>query len=109
MGPITSILAVLPIETLPMLGMSLLGSLVFVGLLLCVRRFDAKEDAGGDGPRGGGGGSGPRPNRPNGPLRFVEPPLGEIRASRRGHPSATRRKASRAGNGAPEPRSSTRG
>jgi hypothetical protein len=83
MGPIIPILAAVPIETLPMLGLSLLGSLVFVGLLLCVRRFDAKEDAGGDGPRGGGGGRGPRPDPPKRPLRIVEPPLGEIRASRR--------------------------
>ena len=88
MGPIASILTVLPIETLLMLGLSLLGSLVFVGLLLCIRRFDAKEDAGGGGPRGGGGGRGPGPDRPRGPLRLAEPPLGEIRASRPGHPSA---------------------
>jgi hypothetical protein len=108
MSPIPSILAVVPTEALPMLGLSLLGSLVFLGLLLCVRRFDAKEDAGGDSPPDGGGGSGPRPDRPQGPLRLVEPPLGEIRASRRGHRSATSRKGRERAT-APGPRIRARG
>jgi hypothetical protein len=69
-------------ETLPILFLSLVGSAVFVGLLLCVRRFDAEEGTDSDGKGGGGGRNGPRPDHPVGPLAVVDPPLGEIRASR---------------------------
>ena len=69
-------------ETLPILFLSLIGSAVFVGLLLCVRRFDAEEGTDSDGKGGGGGRNGPRPDHPVGPLAVVDPPLGEIRASR---------------------------
>ena len=69
-------------ETLPILFLSLIGSGVFVGLLLCVRRFDAEQGTDSDGKGGGGGRNGPRPEHPVGPLAAVDPPLGEIRASR---------------------------
>jgi hypothetical protein len=69
-------------EALPVL-LSILGSAAFVGLVLCVRRFDSEQgtDDHGNGGRGGGG-PGPRPDRPVGPLAVIDPPLGEIRASR---------------------------
>ena len=77
-------------ETLPILLLSVVGSAVFTGLLLCVRRFDAENGTGGD--EGGGGGSGPRPGPDGpGPGAVPDPPLGEIRASRR-LPSAERKK-----------------
>ena len=67
--------------------LSMLGSAVFIGLALCVLRFDADEggdDAGdGDGGGGGGGGrAGPPPEPPSKPLPVIDPPLGEIRAFR---------------------------
>jgi hypothetical protein len=70
-------------ETLPILLLSVVGSAVFTGLVICVRRFDA--DQGTDDSEGGdgGGGGGPGPDRPAGPLVIIDPPLGEIRASRR--------------------------
>jgi hypothetical protein len=73
-----------------MLLLSVVGSAVFTGLLLCVRRFDAENGTEGD--EGGGGGSGhrPGPDRP-GPVAVPDPPLGEIRATRR-RPSAEREK-----------------
>ena len=40
-------------ETLPILLLSVVGSAVFIGLLLCVRRFDAEQGDEGNG-RGGG-------------------------------------------------------
>ena len=69
-------------ETLPILLLSVLASAVFIGLVLCVRRFDAEK--GDDGAAGGGGGGqrGPRPEPPSKPLAVIDPPLGEIRASR---------------------------
>jgi hypothetical protein len=72
----------LPQETLPILFLSLIGSAVFVGLVLCVRRFDAEQGTDSGGKGGGGGSHGPRPDHPGGPLAAVDPPLGEIRASR---------------------------
>jgi hypothetical protein len=85
---VTAFLAVVSLdETLPMVVLSLIGSAVWIGLLLCVRRFDVDQGTDGDGKGGGGGSRGPRPNHPAGPLEIVDPPLGEIRASRR-RPSA---------------------
>jgi hypothetical protein len=75
-----------------MLCLSLIGSAVFVGLLLCVRRFDAEEGTDSDGKGGGGGRNGPRPDHPVEPLAVVDPPLGEIRASRRRHSEKPPRK-----------------
>ena len=69
-------------ETLPILLLPLVGSAVFIALLICLRRFDAEEGSDGDERRGGGGELGPRPDRPVGPLAVVDPPLGEIRVSR---------------------------
>jgi hypothetical protein len=90
-----------------MLVLSLIGSAVWIGLFLCVRRFDVDHGTDGDGKDGGGGGRGPRPDHPAGPLEIVDPPLGEIRASRR-RPSAQppserrdRATAFRRGSGAP--------
>ena len=77
-----SLLAAVSIEeTLPILLLSVVGSAVFAGLFLCMRRFDA--DQGTEGSEGGGGSDGgPGPDRPTRPLGIVDPPLGEIRASR---------------------------
>ena len=63
--------------------LSMLGSAVFVGLALCVRRFDSKggTDAHGSDGGGGGGGRGPCPDPPVEPLAVIDPPLGEIRAN----------------------------
>jgi hypothetical protein len=63
--------------------MSMLGSAVFIGLVLCARRFDS--EGGADGREGGDGegGRGPGPDHPSKPLDVIDPPLGEIRASRR--------------------------
>lgn len=61
--------------------LSVLGSALFMGLVLCSRRFDV--DPGADPKDGNGGGGGdPRPGDPHAPLTSIEPPLGEIRASR---------------------------
>jgi hypothetical protein len=65
-----------------MLGISVIGSAVWIGLFLCVRRFDVDQGTDGDGKGGGGGSRGPRPDHPAGPVEIVDPPLGEIRASR---------------------------
>jgi hypothetical protein len=76
-------LAVLSMEeTLPMLLLSVIGSAVWIGLFLCLRRFDVDQGTDDDGKGGGGGNRGPRPDHPTGPLAIVDPPLGEIRASR---------------------------
>ena len=64
------------------LSLSVLGSVLFVGIVLCSRRFDPDPGADPDGGDGGGGGHGPRPGEPSAPLTALEPPLGEIRASR---------------------------
>lgn len=70
-------------QSLPMLLLSILGSAVFVGLLLCVRRFDAEQGDDGDDDGGHGGDHPPPPDQPSGPLTVVDPPLGEIRATRK--------------------------
>jgi hypothetical protein len=77
----SSLAAVSIEETLPIVLLSVVGSAVFSGLLLCVRRFDAEK--GTDDKGGGGGGSGDRPNSdpPTGSLGIPDPPLGKIRAS----------------------------
>ena len=63
--------------------LSMLGSTVFIGLVLCVRRFESKGGTDGHGKGGGGGGGrGPGPDHPIEPLPVIDPPLGEIRASR---------------------------
>ncbi len=63
--------------------LSMLGSAVFVGLVLCAWRFDSEGGTDGHGEGGGGkGGHGPGPDPPIEPLTVVDPPLGEIRASR---------------------------
>lgn len=62
--------------------LSALGSTLFIGLILCSRRFDVDRGADGDEGDGGGGNHGPRPSDQPGPLSALEPPLGEIRASR---------------------------
>jgi hypothetical protein len=69
-------------ETLPILLLSVLGSAVFIGLALCVRRFDSEQGTDGNGSDGSGGGRAPRPEPPSEPLAGIDPPLGEIRASR---------------------------
>ena len=81
---VASLLAALSIEeTLPILLLSVVGSAVFTGLLLCVRRFDADQGTDDSEGGGGGGGGGPGLDGPAGRLVLVDPPLGEIRASRR--------------------------
>ncbi len=62
--------------------LSMLGSAVFVGLVLCARRFDSEGGTDGHGEGGGEGGRGPGPDLPIEPLTIIDPPLGEIRASR---------------------------
>jgi hypothetical protein len=80
---VASLLAAVSIEeTLPILLLSVVGSAVFTGLLLCVRRFDADQGTDDSEGGGGGGGGGPGPDRPAGKLVLADPPLGEIRASR---------------------------
>jgi hypothetical protein len=69
-------------ETLPILLLSVVGSAVFIGLVLCVRRFDSEQGTDGNGSDGGGGGRGPRPDPPVEPLAVLDPPLGEIHANR---------------------------
>jgi hypothetical protein len=72
-------------EALAILFLSVIGSALFVGLVVCSRRFDVEPgtDTGGDEGEGGGGDRGPRPGDGPGSLATMEPPLGEIRASRR--------------------------
>jgi hypothetical protein len=67
---------------LAILFLSLVGSALFIGLLLCSRRFDV--DPGTDADEGGGGGGDhrPRPDDPAGSVGILEPALGEIRATR---------------------------
>jgi hypothetical protein len=65
-----------------MLLLPLIGSAVFMGLFLCLRRFDVEKGTDGDEGHRGGGSRGPRPDQPVGPLAVVDPPLGEIRANR---------------------------
>jgi hypothetical protein len=67
---------------LAILFLSLLGSALFVGLLLCSRRFDVDHGTDADGGGGGGGDQGPRPDDPAGSVDTPEPPLGKIRATR---------------------------
>jgi hypothetical protein len=77
-----------------MLLLSVIGSAVWIGLFLCLRRFDAEEGTDNGGKGHGGGNHGPRPDHPAGPLIGVEPPLGEIRVSRErssGEPPPERR------------------
>jgi hypothetical protein len=62
--------------------LSVLGSVVFIGLVLCARRFDSTGGTDGRERGGGEGGRGPGPDFPSGPLDVVDPPLGEIRAIR---------------------------
>ena len=62
--------------------LSMLGSAVFIGLVLCARRFDAKGGTDGRDGGGGEGGRGPGPDFPSEPLDVIDPPLGEIHASR---------------------------
>lgn len=60
---------------------SVIGAALFVGLLLCSRRFDFEPGDDGDG-RYWGGDEGPRPGDTPDPLAALEPPLGEIRVTR---------------------------
>jgi hypothetical protein len=90
---VPSLLAAVSIEeTLPILLLSVVGSAVFTGLLLCVRRFDADQGTDNSEGGGGGGGGGPGLDGPAGPLVIVDPPLGEIRASRQQRPKRPPRK-----------------
>jgi hypothetical protein len=63
-----------------MLLLSVLGSVVFIALIFCARRFDSTQGTDDDGP--GGGGHDPRPGRPPEPPTLIDPPLGQIRARR---------------------------
>jgi hypothetical protein len=67
---------------LAILFLSVIGAALFVGLVLCLRRFDVDRGTDVDGGGGGGGHYGPRPDDPAGSVGTLEPPLGEIRATR---------------------------
>lgn len=67
---------------LAILSLSLVGSTLFIGLILCSRRFDVDRGPDADEGDGGGGNRGPRPGDQPGPLSVLEPTLGQIRASR---------------------------
>jgi hypothetical protein len=82
---IASSLAAVSIEEALPIVLSVVGSVVFTGLLLCVRRFDSEHGPAGDGSDGGGGRREPPPRPPGPPgepLAVIDPPLGAIRARR---------------------------